>query len=285
MGLVLWKPLYFVSIGMFVLSLVLLPFSSKWSIVTILALVTLWSRVPGFVSFIFNKLALNDLFAFIVGASMGGKTGAIFGVFGILGARIFGPNEWWPYSLRASVAVFFAGLVTPLIVKFTGGITVTALYWFEAVLYFVYYLQVVLWWREEIGLEVAILPAVIFFDFFLNAAFVKMFGNTVSNMMTHGLSSGWPFIVFSGIILGFIFISRNGDKIAPVILEYKNKFIFWKKSENQGSKQKAPEMKQIEQNQFKIPKEMEKYAVSTHEELMEKKGIFERLVHSISKRH
>ncbi len=57
--LVLWKPLYYTSIGMFIVSLILFPFSTKWSIITILALVTLWSRVPGFVHFIFNKLAIG----------------------------------------------------------------------------------------------------------------------------------------------------------------------------------------------------------------------------------
>ena len=87
-GFVLWKPLYYTSIAMFLLSLALLPFSSKWSIITILALVTIWSRVPGFIHFIFNKLALNDLFTLIVAANAGWLTGSLFGVFGIMFARI-----------------------------------------------------------------------------------------------------------------------------------------------------------------------------------------------------
>ena len=49
MGTVLWKPLYVMSIGMFILSIALLPFSMKWSVIVILALVTLWTRIPGFV--------------------------------------------------------------------------------------------------------------------------------------------------------------------------------------------------------------------------------------------
>lgn len=211
--LVLWKPLYYTSIGMFMLSLILLPFSIKWSIITILALVTLWSRVPGFVHFIFNKLALNDLFALVVATQAGGLAGGLFGVFGIMFARIFGPNEWMPYSIRASIAVFVAGVSVPIILNFTGGLNVTALYAFEGVLYATYYLLVLLFWREEIGLEIALLPIVIFFDFFVNAFLIGIFGSTISNMMTSGFGYGWPFIIFSGIILAFFVIAKNGKKI------------------------------------------------------------------------
>ncbi len=221
--LVLWKPLYYTSIGMFILSLVLLPFSAKWSIITILFLVTLWSRVPGFIHFIFNKLALNDLFTLIVAANAGWLVGGLFGVFGIMFTRIFGPNEWMPYSIRASVSVFVAGAMVPIILNFTGGLNVIAVYWFEGVLYATYYALVLIFWREEIGLELVILPAVIFFDFFMNAFLINIFGETLSNMMTSGLGSGWPFIVFSGLILFFFIIAKNGKRISGFLESIWNK--------------------------------------------------------------
>ncbi|MBI2543008.1 MAG: hypothetical protein HYW24_02375 [Candidatus Aenigmarchaeota archaeon] len=228
---VLWKPLYYTSIAMFVLSLVLFPFSSQWSIIVILALVTLWSRIPGFVHFIFNKLALNDLFTLIIAVHAGPLVGGLFGVFGIMFARIFGPNEWLPYSIRASVAVFVAGISVPLITSFTGGLDVTALYAFEGVLYFTYYALVLLFWKEEIGLEIALLPAVIFFDFFMNAFLISVFGETLSNMMTIGLSSGWPFLIFSGVILAYVMLARNGKRIAGLLERLWSKFGSGEKKE------------------------------------------------------
>ncbi len=221
--LVLWKPLYYTSIVIFIISLILLPFSAKWSIIAILALVTLWSRVPGFIHFIFNKLALNDLFTLIVAANAGWLVGGMFGLFSIMFSRIFGPNEWMPYSIRAGISVFVAGASVPLILKFTGGLNVAALYWFEGVLYTVYYALVLLFWKEETGLELAIFPAVIFFDFFMNAFLIKIFGSTISNMMTNGLSSGWPFIIFSGIVLAFFITAKNGKKIAGLLESIWNK--------------------------------------------------------------
>lgn len=64
-GIVLWKPLYYTTIGMFILSLILLPLSSIWSLIIIFVIITLWSRIPGSVLYIFRqgkKLAKFPLF-------------------------------------------------------------------------------------------------------------------------------------------------------------------------------------------------------------------------------
>jgi hypothetical protein len=207
---------------MFALSLALWPFNQTWSVITILALVTLWSRIPGFVHFIFNKLALNDLFAFIVAVEAGWLVGGLFGAWGIWGARVFG-REWTPYSIRASIAVFAAAAATPVIVTFTGGLNVIALYLFEVVLYAVYYALVVLFWKSEIGLEVMILPAVLFFDFAMNGFLVGLFGNTIENMLSGGLTSGWPFLVFGGVVVAYAILARNGVTVADLALKLKGK--------------------------------------------------------------
>jgi hypothetical protein len=214
---VLWKPLYYTSIGMFILSIVLFPFSSKWSIITILALVTIWSRVPGFIHFVFNKMALNDLFALIVAVNAGWFIGGLFGIFGIMFARIFGPREWMPYSIRESISVFVAAASVPLVLTITGGFNVMTFYLYEGILYLTYYLLVWFFWREETGLEIMLFPIVVLFDFFLNATWIRLFGNAISNMMNQGLSSGWPIIVFAGLVVFFLVLAKNGRKIGERI--------------------------------------------------------------------
>ncbi len=230
--LVLWKPLYYTSIAIFILSLVLFPFNQTWSIVIILFLVSLWSRIPGFVHFVFNKLAMNDLFTLIVAANLGGFTGAIFGALTFIVSRIFGPNEWMPYTIRATISLFVAALATPTIIASTGGVNMVALYWFQGILYTVFYIQVLLFWREEIGIEIGLLPIVIFFDFIVTGYIADLFGQTTSDMLTKGLSSGWPFIIFSGIILIYIWISRNGDKFADFLKSMYSKTGFGKKKKD-----------------------------------------------------
>ena len=214
---VLWKPLYYASIGMFIISLFLFPFTKTWSIIVVLALVSLWTRVPGMVHFIFNQLSLNDFFTFVIAAHVGGLTGGLFGVFTMISGQIFGPETWPPYTIRSIVAYLIGGLSVPFILNFTGGINITALFAFEGVVYAVYYLLVILFWREEIGLELALLPVVIFFDFFLNAIWLNSFGVFLDKLVTGGISSGWPFLIFAGIILGFLVLAKNGKKVGTLL--------------------------------------------------------------------
>ena len=57
----------------------------------------------------------------------------------------------------------------------------------------------------------------------MGSIIIKVFGNTVSNMFVNGLSSGWPFIIFVGIILGFWVLINNGEKINEKFDIIKNK--------------------------------------------------------------
>lgn len=211
--LVLWKPLYYTSIGMFILSLILFPFTQNWSIIIVFALVSLWSRIPGFIHFIFNQLTLNDFFTFIIAAHVNGLVGGLFGAFNMLSGLIFGPNQWPPYIIRGSIALFIAGLSTPLIINFVGSVSLTTFFIYEGLVYAIYYALVLLFSREEIGIEITVLPAVIFFDFFMNAFLFKSFGNFLDSLVTGGISGGWPFLIFAGVILGFVLLSKNANKI------------------------------------------------------------------------
>jgi len=223
-GLGLWKPLYYISIGLFIISIVLFPVSSTWSIIIALFLVSIWSKIPGFVHFIFNQLSLNDFFIFIISAHVNGLIGGLFGVSTMLAGQFFGPNTWPPYTFRSCVSYFVGGLSMPLILNFTGGVNIAALFAFEGVSYAIYYLLVILFWREEIGLEIAILPLVIFFDFFLNAIWLKSFGVFLDKLVTGGVSSGWPFLIFAGIVLGFILLARNSKKAGDFLESLWNRF-------------------------------------------------------------
>ena len=220
---VLIKPLYYYSLLSFILTLILLLFSPIWAVVNVLALICVWSRVPGFIHYIFNRLALNDFFTFIVAVSLGGWIGVAFGTFVTMFARIFGPYEYFPYTLRATIAISIAALFTPLIVAYTGSANWVAFLLYETVMYFVYYLLVIVFWREEIGLELALIPAVIFFDYALNSILLQLFGTTIANMLTGNIQSGWPFIIFAGLLLGLWMIVKNGNKIAKRLVKYRNR--------------------------------------------------------------
>ncbi|MFH1325626.1 MAG: hypothetical protein ABIH49_02545 [archaeon] len=240
MGEVFWKPLYFASILMFVISLILIPFSIKWAIIVALALIVIWTRIPGFVHFIFNTFAMQDLFGFIITATVGVPIGIGFHLFGLWFARLFGPDEWTPYTIRATISGFFAIILIPYIIKFSGGINLSGFFYYMVLNYIFYYALVLIFAREEIPIEIAVLPAALFFDFGMNLELFSIFGSTVSNMLAYGIESGWPFIIFAGVVLGLIFFSLNAKKIGDFI-KIKWDSIFGKKEKNpEDDKKKEP---------------------------------------------
>lgn len=226
-GIVLWRLLYYTSIGMFILALILLPFNSILSLIIIFAIIALWSRIPGAALYIFRQLGMHDFFAFVIAVSIGGLAGGLFGLLIMLFSRIFLHDEEFLTDVYHGTSTFLAALSVPFIISLTGT-TVTAFFIYEGILYFIYYAFVLLFSREWIGEEIAELPFAVFFDFFMNGFFIGVFGGILSNLMTKGITSGWPLFIFTGIILLFIILSRSGKKLS--------KFAFFK-----GFKKEAEE--------------------------------------------
>ncbi len=220
-----WKPLYYTSIAMFALSVVLVPVNLEWAVLVIIALVTLWSRVPGFANFFLNKLALNDFFTFIIAANSGWLVGGLFGFLIMWFSRLFGPGEWLPYTLRASIASFGAAAAVPLIISSAGGVNAQAMFLFAIAYAAAYYIQVLLFWREEIPIEIAVWPSAAFFDFGMNIVLIGAFGGVLSEMIRGGMGAGWPFIIFSALVLLFLLIAKNAKKIADKLIRAKERLI------------------------------------------------------------
>lgn len=282
---VLWKPLYYTSIGMFALSLILLPFSAAWSIMVVLSLVAIWSRVPGMIHWFFGKLSVTDLFTFIVAVNLGPLAGVVFGTFTMLFGKLFGPLEDPLVLFRLTLGYIIASLATPLIVHFTGP-GVLAFYVWQTVSYLLYYTLVVLFFKEEIGIEVVYFPVVIGVDYFMNGFLVVLFGDTIGNMMTQGLSSGWPFIVFAGMILGFLTLAKNADRIGHWIGMHWRRFrnieeIKEKKrvyDENHGGM--APRFKEESVPQLKNDVVVQK--IDAFEHRKKKEGFFSKLLGKVA---
>ncbi|MFH1585662.1 MAG: hypothetical protein ABIB79_02760 [archaeon] len=230
MGEVFWKPLYLASGLMFILSLILIPISMKWAIIMSLALITLWTRIPGFVHWIFNSLSLHDLFAFIIATTIGIPTAILFHTFGLWGARLFGPEEWTPFTIRMSISGIGAILLIPTLINYSGGANITGFLYYMITSYVIYYLLVLIFSREDIMYEIIALPSAIFFDFILNLELFGIFGSTLSNMLKNGINSGWPFIIFAGGVMGLIFLSKNAKLIGDHIKKEWDKIFRTKKN-------------------------------------------------------
>ncbi len=257
MGIILWKPLYILSVGMFVLSVVLLPFSMKWSVMVILLLVTLWTRIPGFVHYLFNQITMHDFFGYIVAGTVGVPIGIFFVISGLWGARIFGPTEWTPYTIRATISAIVAVLFVPSLIAHFGGLTIIGFIYFQLIQYIVYYILILIFYPEEIMIEIMCFPGSIFFDFILTVNLFGAFGVAISNMMINGINSGWPFIIFAGIIIALFFLSKNATAIGNFINTKIKKLLF------------AERRQKVLDNKLKKRREAEEADLKRYERFME----------------
>ena len=262
MGTVLWKPLYVMSIGMFILSIALLPFSMKWSVIVILALVALWTRIPGFVHYLFNKITMHDLFGYIVAGTVGVPIGVLFIIFAMWGARIFGPTEWTPYTIRATISGIIAVLCVPFIVSYFGGLTTMGFIWFQIIQYGVYYILIIIFYADEIMIEIMCFPGSILFDFILTVEIFGVFGSSISNMMTNGIESGWPLIIFAGIIVALIYLSKNATLFGNFINKQIRKMFFIERRKKVIDKQLKKMEEEEEEDLKKYEKFLEDYKIT-----------------------
>jgi len=215
-GFVLWKPLYYASIGMFILALVLLPFNSILSLIVIFALVSLWSRIPGGILYIFYSLELTDFFAFVIAANIGGLAGGLFGAITLLFSKIFFPDEEFYVPLYHSFAILVSALLVPLIITFVGGINIVSFFIYEGIIFFIYFVLVILFSREGLGYEISELPFDIFFNFFVSGGLLTALGAVLSNLMTKGITSGWPLFILAGVILLFFILAKSGKWLSKL---------------------------------------------------------------------
>lgn len=222
----------------------------KWSVIIIIALVTLWTRIPGFIHYLFNQITMHDLFGYIVAGTVGVPIGIFFIIFGMWGARIFGPTEWTPYTIRATISGIVAVIFVPTIVSHFGGLTTVGFIWFQVIQYAVYYALVAIFYVDEIMIEIMCFPGSILFDFMLTVELFGVFGETISHIMVNGIESGWPFIIFAGIIMALFYLSKNAMTLGDFI-DRKMKKIFFKEKRQRILDNKLRRREEIEEADLK----------------------------------
>lgn len=124
-----WRILNSVTIALFALTLLLLPFSRTYATVTLLAIVALWSRIPGVGAPSPGNLLyfadLVDFLSMIIAVKVGGPTGAFFSVFCNLTSRGVGVTPPWLGVVNDTIAQFLVCLFIPLAYAATGSLMTT----------------------------------------------------------------------------------------------------------------------------------------------------------------
>jgi len=205
---VLWKPIKITSAIIYALILLLLPFSSFWATILLFALICFWSRIPCLISMFTKDLEVIDFFTVMLAIHVGGVFGGIFGAAIMLFSRIFGPNEWYLYTIKDAIAILVGGLLSPLLFMMLGNPLYT-MYCFTLIRYAVYLLLTVVLEPEYLGLELGLCFSGIFIAYFSNTIMMKFFEEPLSKMLAEGVSFDVTLFLFATSVVGFYYIASR----------------------------------------------------------------------------
>ena len=223
-----FKELKYASLGLFVFSLVLIPFNTTLSAIFMFAVVGLWSRVPAFLSSFTKDSEIIDFLTVVIALNLGGLAGGLFGASMMLFSRIFAPLEYIGYTAKDSVSLFVAGNVVPIIFFITGGNLLFSMYGFTAIRYIVYIILTGIFEPEWLMMEIGYCFIGIFTAYMSNTLVVAVFGDFATNILKTGLGFNTSLFGFIFLVLFFVFFS----KIISLIKFGKNKKTLWQMSQS-----------------------------------------------------
>ncbi|MBW3003485.1 hypothetical protein KY337_02895 [Candidatus Woesearchaeota archaeon] len=209
-NIILWKPLKWVSGAIYAIVVLLAPLSSFWSVIFLFGLISLWSRVPCLVSKFTKDLDVIDFFVVMLGIHVGGTFGGIFGATTMMFSRIFGPREWFLYTVKDSISIMICGFMTPVFYAIFGN-ALHCLYAFTILRWALYLLLTAFIEPHYMGLEIGLCTIGSVKSYIYNTFVMKTFEPHLLKVFEGGLHFSWTLFLFAtAVVGGFYFISRAG---------------------------------------------------------------------------
>ncbi len=120
---VLWKPLIITTAALTALSLILYSFDKKLSVLVLLAVLGIWSRVPAGLSTYLNPLEMISFFGIVIAISYGPLYGALFCLIVFPVSRLFIAGEWPLYVLKWTLTIALGAMIAYYLYPVFGSIS------------------------------------------------------------------------------------------------------------------------------------------------------------------
>ncbi|MBW3004010.1 hypothetical protein KY328_05155 [Candidatus Woesearchaeota archaeon] len=202
---ILWKPLKIVSAIIYAVVVLLIPLSTFWSAVLLFALICLWSRIPCLVSMFTKDFDVIDFFVVMLAIHVGGIFGGLFGAAIMMFSRIFGPNEWFIYTVKDSISIMVCGFLTPLFYSLLGS-ALYAIYAFTALRLALYLILTIFVEPDAIALELGLCSMSVVVAPIYNTIIMKNFEGPLLNVFEGGLHFSWGLFLFATLVIGGFYL-------------------------------------------------------------------------------
>jgi hypothetical protein len=205
---ILWKPVKVVSVVAYVIIILLIPLSTFWATIMLFALICFWSRIPCLISDFTKDLEVVDFFTVMLAIHVGGLFAGIFGAAIMMFSRIFGPNEYFLYTVKDSICILIGGLLTPLFFSMTGS-ALYAIYLFTLFRYSFYLVLTLLIEPQLLALEFGECCIGITVAYVTNTYIMKFFEAPLTNLFETGLKFDINLFLFASGIIAFFYIASR----------------------------------------------------------------------------
>lgn len=207
--LILWKPLYYATIVIYLFAALEFIIGDGFGMIVLFFLIALWSRIPCLISTFTKDMECIDFFTVMLAINLGGATGGFFGFTAMLFSRIFGPEEWLPFTIKDAFSLLFAGIITPAMYYATGGNFIYTMYGFTIVRYVLYLVFTYFFEREAMMLELGYCAVGIVTAYITNTIYGLYLEPLLSPLFEEGVSLNWGFFfVMTLIIVGIVVFSK-----------------------------------------------------------------------------
>jgi hypothetical protein len=208
---VLWKPIKVVSVILYALIIIIFPFNGFWATILLFALICFWSRIPAMISVFTKECEVIDFFTVILALDVGGFFAGVFGASLMMFTRIFGPREWFPFTVRNTVGMFLGGVLSPLVYEMCGSTLIT-MYSFTAIRYVTLIVMCAIFEPEFLMLEIGLSFTNGISAYISNTFLVTLFAKPLAEVVADGAVFDMKLFLIATLVIGGFYAASKVAK-------------------------------------------------------------------------
>ncbi|MFH1786489.1 MAG: hypothetical protein ABH829_02495 [archaeon] len=200
-----WDLLFWMSVSVFALIFITLPFNPFVSTLFSFLLLCMWSRIPCHIGYYTKDMEIIDFFAVVIGVNIGFIWGGLWGFAVMWLTAVYGKCEAPLHTLASSMGMFAGGIVAPFAYVYFGNNLLLAMYSFTVARYIVGYATVFTIGQAIAFEELKALVPCLVIAYATNTFYVLLFGDYFTEkLLLTGIHIDWALVLFMGCILAVL---------------------------------------------------------------------------------
>jgi predicted peroxiredoxin len=211
-----WPMVIVITIILYILVIVILPFNPLNASVFLLLLVAFWSRLPGVgmpsPMLIFYYMDFVDIFSMLVAIYVGPLQGIFFTLFANYASRAVGAYPDWVMVIKDGISQSFVCMVIPFFYTMLGGNIVSTAVAYTLLRALGFFILWIIWppWGLLKQLYIQITENGV--ELVIDVFYAKIFGTFFASVLNKDVKFSWLLFFIATCIILLFFIVMNGTE-------------------------------------------------------------------------